>query len=268
MRSNIKFLFGFLLVLIGRMANAECDRIPYEFHSPDEFIKHTQTLDPNPRGTVIISHGGTSGRAGPLSQGWASFFNANGFDAIVLNHYPQRGLISRSCKASLAEAANWRRDDTFAVLQWLNKSNSKAAENIVIAGFSAGAAAVFPFVTDTTTRANLPSVEKIRAGVVFYPWANGCMNPPSRLVANTIFIAATGDNVYRCWKSSLWLETSLKEKMTISVIQGALHAFDNPSMKERTCSTEGKYPYCMEYDRQAHQQSEKVLIEYLNGLGL
>lgn len=268
MRYALRIFLSLLLSLLGHVANAECERTPYAFHGPDEFIKHSRTTTPSPRGTLIISHGGTSGSAGPLSQGWASFFNANGFDAIVLNHYPQRGLSSRSCKATLAEAATWRKEDTYAVLNWLDKTNSKAAENIVIAGFSAGSAAVFPFVSDTPFRKSLSGAAKIKAGIIFYPWANGCMNPPAPLVTKTLFVAASGDNVFKCWKSSSWLETSLKSNMTLSVIDGALHAFDNPSIKERTCSTEGKYPYCMEYDPKAHKKSEAIVLAYLTSLGL
>lgn len=268
MHHFFRALMCLLLAAFYNSVSAECERINYEFQGPDEYIQHIPTTAASPRGTMIISHGGTSGRAGPLSQGWASFFNANGFDAVILNHYPQRGLTSRSCKATLAEAASWRRDDTAAVLQWLEKSKNKAAENIVLTGFSAGSAAVFPFVTNTKSRKDRPNATTIKAGIVFYPWANGCLNPPAPLITKMLFVAASEDNVFRCWKSSAWLKSSVENLMSVSVIEGALHAFDNPSIKERTCATEGKYPYCMEYGQQAHRQSEAIVLEFLSLIGL
>lgn len=257
-----------MLTTLVFFAKAECERVGYDFKGPDEYIQYIPTSSPTPRGTVILSHGGTSGRAGPLSQGWASFFNTNGFDSVILNHYPQRGLTNRSCKATLAEAASWRRDDTAAVLQWLEKTKTKAGENIVLIGFSAGSAAVFPFITDTKFRTDQPNATNIKAGIVFYPWANGCLNPPAPLVTRSLFVAASEDNVFRCWKSSSWLKSSVGSFMSVSVIEGALHAFDNPSIKERMCATEGKYPYCMEYDQQAHRKSEALLLEFLSRTGL
>jgi dienelactone hydrolase len=131
-------------------------------------------------------------------------------------------------------------------------------------GFSAGTAAVFPFITDSRFQSDLPDASRVKGGVLLYPWAYGCMNPPAKLTKPTLFIGAADDNVMRCWEASSWLrnETQLK-LITLEIFKGVTHAFDNVSIRARKCTDSGRYPYCMEYNAEAHQKAEERVLKFL-----
>jgi dienelactone hydrolase len=131
-------------------------------------------------------------------------------------------------------------------------------------GFSAGTAAVFPFITDSRFQSDLLDASRVKGGVLLYPWAYGCMNPPAKLTKPTLFIGAADDNVMRCWEASSWLrnETQLK-LITLEIFKGVTHAFDNVSIRARKCTDSGRYPYCMEYNAEAHQKAEERVLKFL-----
>jgi dienelactone hydrolase len=251
---------------LSSSAYAGCERQPYAFEAPDQYIKVLKSQMTPALGTVLLSHGGTGGRAGPLSSGWAKFLSDNGYDAVVLNHFPQRGVVGPNCKATYPEADAWRREDALAVIRWLARESTPASSKIFLMGFSAGTASVFPFITDSRFKSDLPSPDRIAGGILFYPWSYGCMNPPADLTKRTLFVGATEDNVMRCWESSSWLRSGQGSGLlTVNVIEGAFHAFDNPSVKIKKCSEGGRYPYCMEYNADAHKRAEQLVLEFLNG---
>ena len=264
-RSLLKlFILLTVAFLVTSKTYANCERNPYVFAGPDQYIKLLKSVVSPAKGTILISHGGTGGRAGPLSNNWAKFFNAHGYDAVVLNHFPQRGLLESTCKATYPEADSWRREDALAVMKWLTHESKPAPQKIFLMGFSAGTASVFPFITDSRFQSDLPSPNIVSGGILFYPWAYGCMNPPQKLTKPTLFLGASEDNVMRCWESSNWLKQAVTTQlMTLKVIEGAMHAFDNPSMKSKKCTQGGRYPYCMEYNPDAHKLAEQQVLNFL-----
>lgn len=264
MHPLLRLLLPPIFLLGSQSVHAECKRTPYAFKGPDEFISIQKATTPDTKGTVLLSHGGTAGKAGPLSTKWAAFLASNGYDAVVLSHFPQRGLTAPNCSATYSEADEWRREDALAVIKWLSESKSPQTQNIFIMGFSAGTAAVFPFVTDSRFQSDLPESNRIKGGILLYPWAYGCMNPPSKLTKQTLFIGAEEDNVMRCWETSSWLRSETQSKLiTFEIFKGVTHAFDNMSMKVRRCTDSGRYPYCMEYNAEAHQKAEDRVLKFL-----
>lgn len=265
----IKFLALILGFLFSIQTYAVCERVNYSFEKPDEHIIFQRTAKDNPRGVVVLSHGGTSGGAsrGVISQ-WGKFLKMHGFNVVMMSHYSSRGLIDRSCKANYNEAEDWRRIDTQNVLRWLAERYPEDAKRVVLMGFSAGAAAVFPFVTDSRFIDSIPKGVEVKAGLLFYPWQRSCIFPERDIKKPVLFVGAELDGTYQCWNKSNWLASAKSNQLfTFKVYEGANHAFDFEKLQGKLCEG-GPYPYCMEYNEKARLTAEQDVLEYLKSLGL
>jgi dienelactone hydrolase len=259
----------FALLTLTAQAKAECQRTEYTFKKPDAHILFQRTAKEASRGVVILSHGGTSGGTsrGLLAQ-WGGLLKKNGFNVVLMSHYSARGLTDTTCKANYTEAEAWRRQDTLNVLKWLAKRHPEDAKRVVLMGFSAGAAAVFPFVTDSPFNGDIPEGVEVRSGVLFYPWQRSCISPERSVNRPVLFVGAELDGTFRCWSQTRWLTTAQTNSLfTLKVYKGANHAFDFEKLSGKRCEG-GPYPYCMEYHEASRLAAEQDVLRHLTSIGL
>lgn len=198
-----------------------CERWSYEFKGPDKYFQLRLTTARPRAPTVILSHG--AGGYGNLQKEWADLLVQAGYNAFLMDHYSPRGVVASECPPTGQQSEEWRRSDTLTVLGWVASRPDLDPGNLVLMGFSAGTAAVFPVVSKSRFLRDIPDGVVVRAGVLFYPWSYACRNAPGDLVIPALMMIGTEDGVWKCWSQSRWLSRQQASgKLRVEIYPGCL----------------------------------------------
>ena len=223
---------------------------------------------------VIISHG--SGGVGPPYYRWAQTFVKWGFAAIVMDHYGPRGWVRGQRPPGGLDATNWRKADLVSVLKEINSNPKIDTSRITLAGYSAGGALVFAGILDDIAVKKASLSHPIKSGVLFYPYSYACYPAtgfefqPVKIPLIILF-GSEDPGLENCFAEQIKKMENTNPPLVYKLYKGAHHAFDIKEIKKKFCRTikaardapYSSYDLCLEYNKEAHQNSIADLKGFL-----
>jgi len=228
---------------------------------------------------IILSHG----RGGPHSSYHkiAETMVRQGHAAIVLDHYSARGEYGFSFRKfpNVAEGKSWREEDILDLLGDL-KDHAKINRNkVVLAGWSAGAGIVLPFISNPGAM-DLPADVSVAAAILTYPYTYGCYSEiQSFNVPVLIHFGKLDGNIgdpltgYYCWKDKVINFSDNEFPVLFKAYDDTYHGYDLIVLRNRPkrCRTVkykgGMGEMCMAFNESAFKESmitnKKFLREIL-----
>ena len=216
---------------------------------------------------IVLSHG----RGGPSityhkkAEGMAR----NGRAAVVLDHYSSRGEYGAKFQKfpKAAEGKNWREEDILDLLNTLKDHPKINRNKVVLAGWSAGAGIVLPFISHPE-RMELPEGVSVVGAMLTYPYTYGCYEKFESFNVPVIIHYGKLDgndgnplSGYYCWKSKIREFSDNKFPVIFKEYDATYHGYDLPFLKSRpkTCRLtkyrDGTGESCLEFNEAAFRQA-------------
>jgi dienelactone hydrolase len=210
-------------------------------------------------GSVLIVHG-CNGPDGPSYLDWARFLSRNGFNAIEVNLFRERGLLnscadglevsltSRSSAREIEAAANWVKNQPW--------SNGKVG----VIGFSMGGSSVL--TTASLALSDAPRKSGIDAAVSFYP---NCRHYSTKELVIPLQIHIGKDDDWTPAEPCEQLQNFWQQapkSFELFVYQNAHHAFDIYGLNDTFRCPRGR---CTgRYDAEANKLSRERTLKFLD----
>jgi len=221
---------------------------------------------------IIISHG--SGGLTNVAYDWADYFTRElGYATIAINHHASRGFPEGGRTPPVSQATNWRYDDLVSVLKKFKSNKKIDPKQIVLAGWSAGAAmTMWGLENGEDIRKESGLKHPFRAGILFYPYMYACNRFDFvKITFPIIHVHGADDDTYRfCWENEIGNMKSGKYELVSKVYDDAVHLFDSSYARNRCRSVSASagaaypdYELCYKYDEKAHNQSKADIKEFL-----
>lgn len=172
---------------------------------------------------IVLLHG-CSGWSGGNIGLWANWFNARGYVAVAVDSFGPRGVSSNCTNKKVGVGT--RAVDAYSALHHLIEEYGVDSENVLVMGFSDGAQSAIQSMSPGLWRVYFNEGDPRFAGAIaFYPpcaWLNQKVYGPIQVVA------AGADDWTPVNSCFAWVERISEgaEKVSIHVIPGATHAFD------------------------------------------
>ena len=225
---------------------------------------------------VILSHG--AGGPSWAYQVFADEFLEQGFAAVVLDHYSQRGNYGVKFRniPQLAEARAWRERDISHFLRLLPNYPKIRSDKVVLAGWSAGAGIALPFISNPQ-KLKLPEGVNIVAAILTYPYTAGCYETiDSFIVPVSINYGALDGNEgnpltgHFCWKKKIEKLSETGITPQFNQFDGAYHGYDlmflqhrKKRCRQRTYQ-DGVGIVCMAFNEEAMEKTKLINKRFLN----
>ena len=225
---------------------------------------------------IILSHG----RGGPHSSYHkiAETMVRQGYAAIVLDHYSSRGKYGFRFRRfpNVAEGKSWREEDILDLLGDLRDHAKINRKKVVLAGWSAGAGIVLPFISNPGAM-ELPEDVSVVGAILTYPYTYGCygeiqsFNVPV-LIHFGKLDGNKGDPLsgYYCWKDKVVKLSDNKLPVVFKAYDDTYHGYDLVVLRNRPkrCRTVkyrgGMGEFCMAFNESAFKESMIANKKFLN----
>lgn len=221
-------LLAMLAVISGGAATAiriDSD-VSVEKHSTklEGFLSKPQ--GPGPFPTVVLMHGcgGLIGKVPASLRNHASFFNAHGFAALVLDSFGPRGKSSQCGLNQLGAARYYRSFDAFNTLAYLKTRGYVDPDNVFLVGQSNGGSVAL-IVAGGGAKFNFPADLRYTAVAAYYPW---CGIELDDLVSPLIVFGGGEDDWVPPANCKIQQRSASGEPMEVIVYDGVHHSFDLP----------------------------------------
>ena len=216
---------------------------------------------------IVLSHG----RGGPSiayhkkAEGMAR----NGRAAVVLDHYSARGEYGAKFQKfpKVAEGKNWREADILDFLKTLKDNPKINSSKVVLAGWSAGAGIVLPFISHPE-QMELPEGVSVVGAMLTYPYTYGCYEKFESFNVPVIIhygkLDGNDENPlsgYYCWKNKIQEFNNNKFLVVFKEYDATYHGYDLPFLKNRpkrcrlTKYRDGTGESCMEFNEAAFRRA-------------
>lgn len=192
--------------------------------------------------SVIIAHG--SGGVTANHYMWANKIKDWGFNAIVLDHYSERGITAHASQLIPGATPLDRARDFAIAIAWVRSQQWHRGE-VVLIGFSQGGAGVLAFAdAQKMSRMKLPSTdsEPPIAAAIFYP-ACGFSSPPENPRMPILMLLGEQDR----FSDPGWCGTLPNKAYTRILLRNATHSFDERLSQE----VASRLPFDHEYSQSA-----------------
>ena len=225
---------------------------------------------------IIISHG--KGGSHSSYHKIAETIIRHGHAVIVLDHYSGRGKYGFRFRKfpNVAEGKNWRKKDILDLLGNLKGHPKINRKKVILAGWSAGAGGVLPFISNPGAM-DLPEDIIVVGAILTYPYTHGCygeiqsFNVPV-LIHFGKLDGNKGDPLtgYYCWKNKVVKFSDSKLPVLFKTYEDAFHGYDLVILRNRPkrCKViqyrDGKGEVCIEFKEGAFKQSmiaNKIFLE-------
>ena len=240
-------------------SNWEAPPYKYDFYYPDGY---------GPFPVIILSHG----RGGPHSSYHkiAEAMVRQGRAAIVLDHYSARGNYGVKFQnfPNVSEGKNWREQDILNFLSTLKNHPKINRKKVVLAGWSAGAGIVLPFISNPR-RKDLPEDIFVAGAILTYPYTYGCYERIQSFSVPVIihFGKLDGNNGnpltgYHCWKDKIGKIKDSKYPVIFKSYDDAYHGYDlvilrkRPKRCQNTKYRDGISQICLAFNESAFKQAK------------
>jgi len=226
-------------------------------------IRFSQAGSIDRAGTVLVIHG-CNGPDGPSYPDWARFLSQNGFNAIEVNLFRERGLTNACAdglEISLTSRSSAREIE--AVATWA-KNQPWSNGRVGVIGFSMGGSSVL--TVSSLALSDAPRKSGVDAGVSFYP---GCRHYSTRELVIPLQIHIGKDDDWTpaepCEQLQNFWQQQLKS-FEFFVYQNAHHAFDIYGLNDIFRCPRGQCTgrYDADADKLARARTLKFLGQYLN----
>ena len=218
-----------------------------------------------PAPTILVSHG--SDCVTDHYLGWANLLSSNGFNAVIVNHCHEKGLVRHTGKVKVETAPEARVKDLMTTANWV-LSQPWHDGKVGVIGFSQGGSGV-NLLGNTTMMQRFKIVSDVRelshfgAFVSYYP---GCGIPggttPDLPYAPFLMHLAELDGL----SEIQWCQTGFRknENLTIHIYKGVHHAFDVVGMNASGQVGPYRRHYRSLYDPNADKLSRQRTLDFFN----
>ncbi len=238
-----------LALLSGCVTNVTFPSAQYATRNtpPQKVIGYlAKPAGPGPFPAVILLHD-----CGGLTQSekddWPAYFTANGYATLAIDTFGSRNAGRCPGAYGLGTAMI---PDAYGGLDYLASLPEIDASRVAAMGFSLGAFAIPAFTGDGSTMQS-PGGRSFRAGVAVY--GSCAVSAPPKIPLLQII----GDKDYNskaCPKQAI-------PNLTTSIIAGATHGFDDPSLARMQIVTGG---HAAIYSRAATNEAHELALRFLN----
>jgi len=222
-------------------------------------IRISQASSRDRAGSVLVIHG-CNGPDGPSYPDWARFLSRNGFNAIEVNLFRERGL-SNSCADGLEGSLTSRSSarEIEAVATWV-KIQPWSNGRVGVIGFSMGGSSVL--TVSSLALSDPPRKSEIDAGVSFYP---NCRHHSTRELVIPLQIHIGKDDDWTPAEPCEQLQNFWQKQpksFELLIYQNAHHAFDIYGLNDTFRCPRGR---CTgRYDAEADKLSRARTLEFLD----
>jgi dienelactone hydrolase len=199
----------------------------------------------------------------PFVDGWAAWFVAQGYAALVLDSFGPRGV--RNVCAGGTPTARTRAFDALGALVYLRSRPDVDAKRIGVIGWSHGGAASFIADSKQIVDVAAPAGGAFRAAIGVYAACNIIRGEVTAIDAPLLLLEGSADDwapAASCQpKVDLLANNGFPASM--HVYPGATHAFDNPADKGlvRVGMNTHMLVYDAGADRDAHERVKAFLAD-------
>ena len=227
---------------------------------------------------IILSHG-----AGGPSIGYnkkAEGMARNGRAAIVLDHYSARGEYGVKFQniPKLSVSKSWREEDIQDLLLGLSDNVKIDKTKVILAGWSAGAGIVLPYISNPR-KLTPPEEITIIGAILTYPYTAGCYEEIYSFNVPTIIHFGKLDGSdgsplsgYHCWHRKIEKFSKSNPPVTFKEYDDAYHGYDlvflkkRPKKCQRRKYKDGIGEICMAFNQNAFKQAISANKEFLRKL--
>jgi dienelactone hydrolase len=216
---------------------------------------------------IILSHG----RGGPHSSYHkiAKEMVGQGYATIVLDHYSSRGDYGVKFRKfpNISEGKGWREEDILDLFDNLKDHTKINRKKVVLAGWSAGAGIVLPFISNPGAL-DLPEGVAVVGAILTYPYTYGCYKEIQSFNIPVLIhfgkLDGNKDNPltgYYCWKEKVVKFSDNKVPVLFKAYDNTYHGFDLVALRNRpkrcrTVEYKGSTgELCMAFNESSFKQS-------------